>query len=76
MLKTQTEFFNRALNFKCTKISAHKYKICLALLPNVFILSFIRNCCNTQVTVSLVSANNLQTLLSVHSSMYTSVLAN
>ena len=76
MLKTQTEFFNRALHFTCTKISTHKYKICLALPPNVFILSFIRNCCNTKITVSLVSANNLQTLLSVHSSMYTSVLAN
>lgn len=37
---------------------------------------FLKNCCNAQVTVSFASANNLQILLSPHSSMYTSVIAN
>ena len=69
--KSQTELFTWVFHFTCTKISAHKYKISWALLPDVSILSFLRNCYNTQVTVSFVSANNLQTLLPVHSSMYT-----
>ena len=69
-LKTQTELFNQVLHFLSTKTSARKYKICRVLLPNISILSFLRNCCNVQVTVSFVSANNLETLLSVHSSIF------
>ena len=69
MLKTQREFFNRTFHFLCTEI-------CRALLSNVSILYLLRNCCNALVTVSFATANNLQTLLSVDSSTYISVLEN
>ena len=45
-------------------ISVYFYKICQVLQSNVSILYFLRNYCNAQLTVSLLSANNLLTSMS------------
>ena len=73
-VKNSNRAFQQSLLFYVHK--NHNYKISKALLPNAPILYFKRNCCNAQVTVSFVTANNFQTLLFIHSSMYTSVPAN
>ena len=72
--RASQQSFSTAFHFTDTKISEPKFKICRALLPNVPILFFLRNCCNAQVTVSFFEDYIVCTF--INSSVYTSVVAH